>query len=257
VTIKRIVRGASYASDNEWIVFEGYADISFTRSILQLDLRPWIDSLNIQVPRHIFEEPCNNSLFDETCGLVQSSFSYTGTATGGSKSALIDVNRGLVFKVQFSASTASDTIKKADGILGSVGGAVAVAVNVMYEDDGSGRLWYCELNGTQFVDGEVISSGTATVTASGSPEEVTDFYERGELYMRTGANAGQRRPVLTDQSYTIVPFWPFPSANQAGDSYDLYPGCDCRASETCHSWYGNDPNFRGFLYIPRVEETLP
>lgn len=257
VTIKRIVRGASYAADNEWIVYEGYADVSYSRSILQLDLRPWIDTLNIQVPRHIFEEPCNNCIFDETCGLTQSSFSYTGAATGGNQSALIDTNRGLVFKAQFSASTEADTIKKGDGITGSMGGAIAVAVNIMYEDDGSGRIWYCELDGTQFVDGETVTNGSATITISGTPEEVDDFYERGELYIRTGANAGQRRPILTDQSYTITTFWPFPNANQAGDSYTIWPGCDNRANETCHSWYGNDTNFRGFLYIPRVEETLP
>jgi hypothetical protein len=258
VTIKRIHwNTGTYASDDELIVFKGNADVSFNRNLLTLELRPWIDSLNLQVPAHTYQEPCNWRIYEDGCGLKQSSFSYTGTATNGNQGVLIDVTRGLLYKLQFDGGDVADTIHKGELVTGGVGAGTALVVNVMYESDGSGRLWYCELNGTQFVDDEtLLGSGGGSVTVNGAPEENLTLYERGELHVTTGNNAGQRRPILSDQSYNITPFWPFPNDVVNGDSYKVYPGCDGRAAETCRSWYDQDDNFRGYLYIPAFEEMM-
>lgn len=261
LTIKRIhwswEDSPGIADHDELIIFKGHADVSFNRDILVLELRPWIDSLNIQTPRRTFQDPCNSMIYDDECGLAQSSFSYTGAATNGNRTMLIDSDRGIVYKAHFTGGDTANTIHKGELVTGGVGAGTAVVVNIMYEDDGTGRLWYCELNGTQFVDTEtLLGSGGSSVAVSGSPSENTTLYERGELRIRTGSNAGQRRPILTDQSWTTTAFWPFASIIRAGDSYSLYPGCDGRADETCHSWFGNGTNFSGFLYIPRIEETL-
>jgi len=254
LTIKQIVRGSTYAADKEVPLFVGMADVEFNRDILILELKPWIDSLNIQVPRNTYQEPCNWFVFDDNCGLDQSSFSYMGAATTGSRTILTDTGRGILYKAQFTDGDLGAKIAKGQTITGS--GGTAQVVNIMYEDDASGRLWYCELSGAQFANGEVLTSSSGSVTVSGSPGEDGTFFARGELYMRTGDNAGQRRPILSDLSFTLTSLWPMPALIAPGDSYTIYPGCDGRAAETCHSWYGNDDKFYGFLYIPRVEEAM-
>jgi len=182
VTIKRIARGATYASDNEWIVFRGFADVEFNRSILILDLKVWIDSLNIMVPRCIYQETCLHTVFDEFCGLDEDDYAVSGGATGGTRMML------------------SDT------------------------------AW--------------------------SATPVAPRYGSGEMVITAGDNAGQRRPVVSHDGNSFGVMWPFPTAIASGDSYTVYPGCDGRPVLTCDSWYSNTDNFRGYVYIPRIEESM-
>ncbi|HUV65467.1 MAG TPA: DUF2163 domain-containing protein [Sedimentisphaerales bacterium] len=182
VTIKRIVRGASYASDNEWIVFRGYADVEFNRSILILDLKVWIDSLNIMVPRCVYQETCVWSVFDEFCGMDRADYAVTGGATGGTRMMV------------------SDT------------------------------AW--------------------------SATPVAPRYGSGEMVITSGDNAGQRRPIVSHDGNSFGLMWPLPASIDPGDSYTVYPGCDGRAVLTCDSWYSNTDHFRGYVYIPRVEEAM-
>ena len=256
VTITRIWRGAPYATDNQITVFVGNADIDYNRQVLVMHCKQFTDSLNLQIPRHTYQEPCNHSLFDVNCNLQQSSFSYCGVADTGSQSTLIDVDRGIVYQVPFDGGDIVDTIKKGDAVTGSVGGGTATVVNINYEDDDTGTVWYCGVAGTQFVNDENLTTlGGQVVTCNGGPVENNTLYRLGELHMRSGNNEGQRRPVLSDVSFEVTTMWPMPYPIDNGDSYTLYPGCDGQGV-TCQSWYGNDDNFRGFLYIPRYEETI-
>jgi len=95
LTIRRIVRGSSYASDNEWVVFKGNADVEFNRNILILELHPWIDSLNIQVPRCTYQETCNWAVFDDFCGLDRADYKHEATLT--------DANQRVVWDTAWSA----------------------------------------------------------------------------------------------------------------------------------------------------------
>lgn len=182
VTIKRIMRGSSYAIDNEWIIFSGYADVQFNRSILILDLKVWIDSLNIMVPRCIYQETCIWSVFDDFCGLDRATYGVTSEATGGT--------RMVVFDTSWSATP------------------------------------------------------------------VAPRFDAGEMVINSGNSAGQRRPIASHIGNSFGLLWPFPVGIDDGDSYTVYPGCDGRPSYTCDSWYSNTDHFRGYVYIPRVEEAM-
>lgn len=256
IEIVEIVRGSVYGVGQERPLFLGWADIEYSRQFIIFTLRPWLMSLNMVVPRNKIESACNWSIFESFCGLLTSSFSYVSAATDGTVKTVVDSNRGILYKAQFTGDTAN-TIKKGETIAGGLGGGVAVVANVMYEDDGTGRIWYCELIGTQFVDGEtVLVSGGGSIAIDGDPIEDGVLYQRGELRILTGDNAGERRMILSDQSTTITFLGDLPYAVEPDDSYALYPGCDGRIAEVCHSWYGNTENSRGYTEVPRVEDTM-
>ena len=181
VTIRRIFRGASYASDNEWIIFKGHADVEFNRSTLILELQPWIDSLNIQVPRCTYEETCLWSAFDDFCGLDRADYAHTGGATSGTEMILWD---------------------------------------------------------TSWTAGPAVPR-----------------FGNGEMVISSGPCAGQRRPIASHDGHSLEFMWPLPAAISAGDSYTAYPGCDGRV-DICSSWYDNLDHWRGYVYIPRIEEAM-
>jgi hypothetical protein len=258
VTIKRILWDDSYAADKEITVFAGFADIEFNRQVLSFDCRPVADLLNIKVPRHLYEEPCNHRLYDVSCGLRQADFAYSGTATGGSNATLIDATRGTVYKINFDAGDSSNAIVVGDTVTGQGGAGTGVVVGVVYLTATSGTLWYVEQSGVQFVDDEELrpAGGAAyAVDVNGTPAEDTEFYEIGEVEMTGGDCSGCRRPVLSNSVSTVTLLWPFPQAISNGDTYEIFPGCDKRAV-TCRSRFNNETNFRGFLYVPKIEETI-
>lgn len=95
----------------------------------------------------------------------------------------------------------------------------------------------------------------ASVTLSDTPVEDLTFYPLGEIKMTSGDNDGFRRMVIDQELNTFTVMPAFPNAVRAGDTFILYAGCDKRG-ETCRDRYGNDYNFNGYLYIPRVEEVF-
>ena len=255
VTIKRILWDDTYASDKEMIIFVGYADIEFDRSLLILNCRPLEDTLNIKIPKHTYQEPCNNTLFDDSCTLVRAIHVYAGVATGGSFTTLIDTTRGSVYKVDFDGGDEGNPIIIGDTVTGGGGGGTGVVVQIVYLTASTGTIWYVEQLGAQFVDDEVLSSGGDSVTVNGTPAVDTLLYIQGELEMTSGDNSGGRRPVLSDGSNTITLIWPFANVVANGDTYNVYPGCDKKAA-TCDLTFDNDENIIAFLYVPKIEETL-
>ncbi len=255
VTIKRILWDDTYAADKEIIVFVGFADIEFNRQVLILDCKPIADSLNIKIPRHIYEEPCNYSLFGYNCGLSRDDYNYDGTATGGTTLTLIDTTRGTVYKVNFDNGDEDNPVEIDDALSGGGGGGTGVCINIIYLTATTGTVWYVEQGGAQFVDDEILTGGGNAVTVNGTPAEDTSYHEQGELKMTSGDNSGLRRPVLSNSVNTVTVLWPFPNAVANGDTYEIYPGCD-KQGVTCRERFNNEENFRGFLYIPKVEETI-
>jgi hypothetical protein len=251
VTIKRVRWDTSYSSAEELTVFVGYANVRFDRQTVSLTCRPVINSLNIKVPRHSFQEPCNYALFESGCTLTQSSYGYNGTATGGSVAALTDTTRGACYKAPFDAATG--TVARAETITGGSGGGTAKVVQVVYLTASTGFLWYVQLAGTQFVNNEVVANGADNVTLSATPAEDTTFYALGELAITSGPNNGQRRQVHSDSGGLTVPTWAWSQAILPGTTYTIYPGCDGLAT-TCRDKFDNTANFRGFPYIPRIED---
>jgi len=256
LTIKRIRWDASYASDEEFIVFKGFLDIDFNRKILNLSAKSKFANLTIQIPKFLYEECCNYNLFDCLCTLARVNYAYAGTATDGSRTTVIDSNRGSVYKVVFDGGDSSNPIERGDVITGGTNGYTAKVVQITYLTISTGYLWYVELsNVNNFDDDEVLANNGDEVVVNGTPAADPTFYELGEMEMTSGVNSGQKRPVALDSAGTTTVLWPFVSAVVTTDNYNLYPGCDLRGI-TCEQKFNNEDAFRGFLYVPRIEDTL-
>ena len=254
VVIKRIQWNETYAADKEITYFIGTGDVSFDRMEATVTCKSILDSLNIRVPKDAFQEPCNKKLYDADCGLTQADFEYQSSATDGTKLTLTDSVRGTVFKGIFDAAV--DTLAIGETITGGNNAYTAVIVQVVYITASTGFIWYVELsNSANFEDDEVLSSAGDSVTLNGVPVVDPTFYAQGELKMRSGNNNGERRQILRDSGNVITVMWPFPNVIDSADDYSIYPGCD-KTDETCRDKFDNAENFRGFVYIPKVEETI-
>jgi hypothetical protein len=255
ITHKRIRWDASYAADEEIVLGIWVPDVDFNASGLSLRLKSYLDSLTSQVPAHTYQEPCNNFLFDPTCGLARASYAYSSTATAGTRTTLTDANAGTLHTATFDGGDDTAPLAIGDTITGSVNGYTAEVVQIVYLTSTTGTIWYCELsNALNFVNNEVLSSGGDSVTVQGTVSEDTSFYEQGELEITSGNNSGERRPILSSSGSVRTVLWPFPQAIGSGDGYRIYPGCDFRPA-TCQARFDNAGNWRGFPWIPPWEET--
>lgn len=256
ITIKQIRWDASYAADEEVTMMVGIPDVGFNTQQLSLRIVAILDSLNIQVPRHAYQPGCNNFLFDDTCGLTRSDYAYSGTASDGSVSTMIDSNAGTLYKVDFDAGNSSNPIERGETITGGDNGYTAKVVQIIYLTSTTGTVWYLELsNSNNFNDDETLSSGGDSIDVNGTPAEDTTFYQAGEIECTSGDNDGQCRPLVGASAGTWTLLWPLPSAMANGDTYDIFPGCDGMA-ETCRYRFNNDNEWRGFPFGPPVEETI-
>jgi len=256
LTIKRIRWDTSYAADEEFVIFKGFIDIDFDRQVLSLSAKSKFSSLSVQTPRFVYEESCNYNLFDNMCGLIRSDYVYAGTVTAGTQTTVTDSNRGSVYKTAFDNGDSSNPIERGDVVTGGVNGYTARVVQITYLTASSGYIWYVELSDvSNFEDDEVLTGGGDFITVNGTPATDNTFYELGEIEMTSGNSNGQKRPVALDSGGVITVIWPFVCVVGASDTYKLYPGCDLRA-ETCYQKFHNEDIFRGFLYVPKVEDTL-
>jgi len=106
ITIKRISWVDSYAPDLETILFVGTADVEFDRKNLVLSCKSVLNSLNIQVPKQLYQEPCNHALFDINCGLTRANYKYEGTLTVNSADRLTITDNNL--QVNLNGENPSD-----------------------------------------------------------------------------------------------------------------------------------------------------
>ena len=256
ITHKLICWDAAYAADEEITLNIWTADPAFDRRSMTLSLKSLLDSLNIMVPRHEYQEPCNNALFDETCGLVRADYGYAGTATAGDTLSLTDAAAGTLYKVDFDGGDSGNPIARGQTITGGTNGYTAIVVQIVYLTAATGTIWYVELsNAANFEDDEVLSSGGDSVTVNGTPAEDQTYWQMGELEMTGGENDGETRPLLTSSGSVRSLLWPMPAAIETGDTYIIYPGCDQRPV-TCWEVFANRTPFRGFPFVPLLEETI-
>jgi len=106
ITIKRINWTDSYAADLETVEFIGTADVEFTRMTLILSCKSILNSLNVVIPKQLYEEPCNHTLFDANCGLTQANYKYDGTTTSATTDRLTITDNNL--KVNLNGVNPSD-----------------------------------------------------------------------------------------------------------------------------------------------------
>ena len=240
ITIKRIFWNQNYAPDMELVLFIGTCDVEFNRTILTLKCRSILDSLNIQVPRQIYQEPCNHTLYDTGCALIQDNYAYAGAATsdGGDNFTLNDTDLA-VYKAAFDDGDSDNPIEIGDSLSGSVAGD-GVCINISYVTSSTGFVWYVE-NTTPFINDEIITGGGNTITVNGTPAEDTSFYEQGEIEITSGNNVGEKRMVILSSNGIVTVAVAFPHEVLNTDDYKIYPGCDKRALESCRNKFNNHP----------------
>jgi len=257
ITIKRIAFDGDAGTGSFLILFVGTASSEYNRQTLVLKCRSILDSLNITVPRRLYQEPCNNSLFDENCGLTQSDYKYEAETTLASTNDYTLTDSSFpVYKVPFNNGDSSNPVEVGDTITGGDSGYTAKVVCITYITDSTGYIWYLELsNANNFDDNEVLTGGGNTVVVNGTPAEDTSFYELGEVELTSGDYSGLRFMIRAAKDDSIYLAIPMPENAESGLSFNVYPGCDKRPS-TCKEKFGNVERFSGFIYIPRPEEVL-
>jgi len=158
VTIKRVLWDQSYADDMEEVLFMGTANIEFDRNSLNLHCKSIIDTLNLQVPSEIYQEPCNNEFCDNECTLPLVDYGYSGrvTADGPDQFTVIDTVIDTVYRVPFTDGDSTNPIEIGQTMEGGTGQGTGVVVAVTYVTESTGFIWYVAQAGLQFVDGEII-----------------------------------------------------------------------------------------------------
>ena len=114
------------------------------------------------------------------------------------------------------------------------------------------------MNPAAFVKNGIVGAGSTQATIIGvklaapptNPGSGT--YSLGRIVMTSGLNNTFQRTVKSwDGNLTLSLLNPLPFAVMAGDTFQVYPGCD-KLGGTC-SLFANFPNFGGFYWIPAPE----
>lgn len=87
---------------------------------------------------------------------------------------------------------------------------------------------------------------------------VLGYFDLGYVKFTSGLNnglMGEVRSYSGPSSQTIKLFLDMPYDIQAGDTFDLFPGCDHRI-QTCKGKFSNAINFRGFFSVPGQNALL-
>lgn len=110
----------------------------------------------------------------------------------------------------------------------------------------------CTLNKAAYMLNGVVSAGAWTTAAFDSSRlDADDYFDLGWIVWTSGANNGLVRTVKSFKNaggaFTLT--YPLPNVPAAGDTFDVYPGCD-KTLGTCTAKFGNQLNFGGFPYVP-------
>jgi hypothetical protein len=91
--------------------------------------------------------------------------------------------------------------------------------------------------------------------------EATGFFDYGVITFRSGLNIGLSKEVkrYTNGGSPAVKRFrlvaPMPFTVAVGDAYEVYQGCD-KQMTTCRDTFSNMVNYRGFPYIPGIDQML-
>lgn len=78
---KRVLWDEDSHSGMEFVIFVGTGCAQFNRNELIVKFTSIVNSLNVVVPRNLFQQPCNYSLFDTGCILNKADYKESSTAS--------------------------------------------------------------------------------------------------------------------------------------------------------------------------------
>ena len=116
----------------------------------------------------------------------------------------------------------------------------------------------CTLVRATYTTAGTVSAATATTvraTTAGIVAKADGYYNLGVIAFTSGALNGLLFSVATFTHTSPATFnmaLPFGTQPQAGDTFNVYPGCD-RTYATCDSRFSNLTHHRGFPHIPKPE----
>jgi len=95
----------------------------------------------------------------------------------------------------------------------------------------------------------VFPGGEHGLCLEGSGAALAGYFDLGQLVWTTGLNAGQQSQVKQYTPGQFVLWEPVHYNIQAGDEYQVTPGCD-KSLETCKNKFDNFVNYGGFPDVP-------
>jgi uncharacterized phage protein (TIGR02218 family) len=127
----------------------------------------------------------------------------------------------------------------------------ATCVNTLYDAS-------CTLSQSSFQSTGSAGAGSTNSTIYSVLSQATGYFNLGTITFTSGVNSGVSRTISTfvnnGSNNPISVIAPFPSAPSPGDTFDIYPGCD-KTQSTCAQKFNNLRNFRGFPFIPQMENS--
>jgi uncharacterized phage protein (TIGR02218 family) len=100
--------------------------------------------------------------------------------------------------------------------------------------------------------GATTSNFTCTGDASTKPD---GYFDRGTVTFNSGALNGISRTIKSQVGAAITLILPLPSVPATNVTFSAFPGCDKKLS-TCIAKFNNQPNFRGFPFVPIPETAV-
>lgn len=74
-------------------LFSGrFADTTVSRTEIQVRVNSGLESLNVNMPRNLYQAGCVHTLYDSGCALARESWAQSGTVTAGSTASVIACN---------------------------------------------------------------------------------------------------------------------------------------------------------------------
>lgn len=112
----------------------------------------------------------------------------------------------------------------------------------------------CTLNPNSFKYTGVVGPNPTASTIGTGIFGIDGFFVLGYIVFTSGVLLGQSRSVTYSNGTTggIAVAYPFPAVPSAGDSFNIFPGCD-HSQVTCVNKFNNLANFRGQPFIPQPE----
>jgi uncharacterized phage protein (TIGR02218 family) len=100
-----------------------------------------------------------------------------------------------------------------------------------------------------------ITTDLFKFTSTQTDGQVLNYWQYGQLTWTSGTNSGFVHDVKYSEDDDIELFNPTPYTIDAGDGFDVYPGCDKRIG-TCNTKFTNVENFRGEPHLPGADAVV-